>query len=189
MRLILLGPPGAGKGTQAERICAQHEILHLSTGDLLRAAVAAETELGVDAKGFMDRGELVPDELVLSLLVERLESAEARAGYLLDGFPRNVSQAKALAGKIGDDAIEAVLHLKLDDEEIVRRLLSRGRKDDTEPVIRNRLKVYREETSPLIEFYDQRGLLRTVDAKGSIDEIAARISDVLENNEPAEQGA
>ncbi len=179
MRLILLGPPGAGKGTQAERLVSAHELLHLSTGDMLRAAVAAESELGVKAKGFMDAGELVPAELVCALVAERLRAVEDGQGYLLDGFPRNEAQAVALHADVGDDAIDCVVHMKLDDEEIVQRLLKRGRKDDTEEVIRNRIKVYGEETSPLIAFYEQRGLLRTVDALGTIDDVAGRIAEAI----------
>ena len=176
MHVILLGPPGAGKGTQAERLVAAHDLVHLSTGDLLRAAVGAGTELGLEAKGFMDRGELVPDSLVLALLKERLEQAGPDAGFLLDGFPRNVSQAEALEGVIGADAIDHVVYLQLEDEEILQRLLARGRKDDTEEVIRNRLQVYRNETSPLVEWYRERGVLRPVEAAGTIDEIHDRVN-------------
>ena len=182
MRLVLLGPPGAGKGTQAERVCASRELVHLSTGDLLRAAVAAESELGLEAKAFMDRGDLVPDTLVLALVRERLGEPDAEAGFLLDGFPRNESQAKALEAELGNQQIERVVHMRLDDEEIVRRLLARGRKDDKEEVIRNRLKVYRDETAPLIAHYEALGLLTTVDALGTMDEVEARISAALETN-------
>lgn len=183
MRLILLGPPGAGKGTQAERLCATHGLAHLSTGDLLRAAVKAGTELGERAKGYMDKGELVPDELVLALLVERLrESSDA---FLLDGFPRNVSQAEALAAELGSIQIERVVNLELGDEEIVERLLARGRKDDQEEVIRNRLEVFRAETAPLIDYYSAKGLLVSVDAEGSIDQITNRIEDALSNGAPS----
>lgn len=179
MQAVLLGPPGAGKGTQAEFLCKVRTLLHLSTGDLLRAAVAAETELGLEAKGFMDRGELVPDSLVLALLEERLEQKSSDEGFLLDGFPRNVSQAKALEAKIGADAIDHVVYLKLDDAEILQRLLKRGRKDDTEEVISNRLSVYRAETEPLVAYYRERGLIRDVDALGSIDEVQQRLLDSI----------
>ena len=175
MHVILLGPPGAGKGTQAELLTAAHDLVHLSTGDLLRAAVGAGTELGTQAKGFMDRGELVPDSLVLALLEERLEQASPDAGFLLDGFPRNVSQAEALEKVIGAQAIDHVVYLQLDDEEILTRLLSRGRKDDTEDVIRNRLQVYRNETSPLVEWYRGRSVLRPVDAAGTVEDIHDRV--------------
>ena len=189
MRLVLLGPPGAGKGTQAERVCASHGLVHLSTGDLLRAAVAAESKLGLEAKGYMDKGDLVPDSLVLALVRERLSQPDAEAGFLLDGFPRNASQAQALEAELGNQQVERVVHMRLDDEEIVRRLLARGRKDDKEEVIRNRLKVYRDETAPLIAHYEEKGLLRTVDALGTMDEVETRISAALGNNDAVGAGS
>ena len=176
MRLVLLGPPGAGKGTQAERVCASKGLVHLSTGDLLRAAVAASSKLGIEAKGYMDKGDLVPDTLVLALVRERLSRPDAAVGFLLDGFPRNASQAMALEAELGNQQIECVVHMRLDDEEIVRRLLARGRKDDKEDVIRNRLKVYRDETAPLIAHFEEQGVLRTVDALGTMDDVEARIA-------------
>lgn len=185
MRLILLGPPGAGKGTQAERVCAAHGLVHLSTGDLLRAAVGAETELGLKARSYMDAGNLVPDELVLALVRERLEQPDATGGFLLDGFPRNVTQAEALDADLGDRGVEQVVHMKLDDEEIVKRLLARGRADDTEEVIRNRLEVYRAETAPLIAHYEGQGLLATIDALGTMDEVFDRIASAIASNDNA----
>lgn len=182
-RLMLLGPPGAGKGTQAERVVGAHGLVHVSTGDLLRAAVANDTDLGRQAKGFMDAGDLVPDSLVCALVVERLAQDDASGGFLLDGFPRNVAQAEALEAELGDMKIDQVVHMQLDDEEIVQRLLGRGRKDDTEEVIRNRLAVYQAETKPLIAYYEAKGVLRTIDAKGTVDQIANRIADVLANGE------
>jgi adenylate kinase len=179
---MLLGPPGAGKGTQAERVVEVHGLVHVSTGDLLRAAVANDTALGRQAKGFMDAGDLVPDSLVCALVVERLGQADASEGFLLDGFPRNVAQAQALEAELGDVKIDRVVHMRLEDEEIVKRLLGRGRKDDTEEVIRNRLAVYQAETKPLIRYYEAKGILRTIDAKGSMDEVAARIAGVLAND-------
>jgi adenylate kinase len=176
VRAVLLGPPGCGKGTQATRACHARGLLHLSTGDLLRAAVRDGTPLGLKAQGFMDRGELVPDDLVFALLRERLRSPAAAPGFLLDGFPRNVAQAGTLDLALG---ITRVVHMRLDDEEVVRRLLGRGRPDDTEPVIRNRLKVYRAETAPLIDFYDRRGLLVTIDAHGTLEAVASRLDSVL----------
>ena len=187
MRLILLGPPGAGKGTQAERVCASRSLVHLSTGDLLRAAVKDGSELGLEAKGYMDKGELVPDTLVLALVRERLAAPDAEKGFLLDGFPRNETQAEAVERELGP--IDSVIHLKLDDEEIVQRLLARGRPDDKEDVIRNRLQVYRAETAPLISFYEKRDLLETVDALGSMDEVYARIDVALRAQEERPTGA
>lgn len=187
MRLILLGPPGAGKGTQAERLVAEHGLVHLSTGDLLRAAVEARSELGQEADGFMSKGELVPDRLVSALVAERLKSLDESAGFLLDGFPRNAGQASDLDAEPRGREIDHVIHLRLDDDEIVRRLLARGRKDDQEDVIRNRLAVYGRETSPLVALYESRGLLRPVDAAGTIDEIYERITDAMKagSEEPA----
>lgn len=179
LRLILLGPPGAGKGTQAERLVEAHDLLHLSTGDILRAAVAGETDLGKQAKPYMDAGELVPAELVCGAVAERLNGLPESQGYLLDGFPRNLTQAEALTADVGEDAIDCVVHMAVDPEEIVQRLLKRGRADDKEEVIRNRLKVYEAETSPLVEYYSERGLVRSVDGLGTIDEVAERIAQAI----------
>ena len=180
MRVVLLGPPGAGKGTQAVRLCERRDWVHLSTGDLLRAAVQAATPLGEEAKGFMDRGELVPDSLVLALVKERLTSPDAQVGCLFDGFPRNAAQAGALDRELGDQPIQRVIHMRLEDEEIVRRLLARGRKDDKEHVIRNRLKVFRDETRPLIDLYTDRNMLVTIDALGTMDEVHERMAAALD---------
>lgn len=184
MRLILLGPPGAGKGTQAERVCEAHGLVHLSTGDLLRAAVKCGSDLGNEAKSFMDAGDLVPDTLVLALVREALvreglEQPDAAGGFLLDGFPRNVSQAEALANDLGSASVDVVINMRLEDDEIVSRLLGRGRKDDTEDVIRNRLRVFRDETAPLIAFYEAQDVLRSIDAQGSMDEVFGRIQGAL----------
>jgi adenylate kinase len=188
VRLVLLGPPGAGKGTQAARLCRAHGLLHLSTGDLLRAAVKAGTPTGREAKGFMDRGELVPDAVVFDLLREQLRSPAAGSGFLLDGFPRNVAQAEALDRELRERGVERVVHLRLEDEEIVRRLLGRGRPDDTEQVIRHRLEVYRAETAPLIEHYEKQRLLVTIDARGTVDEVAARLTAALAPATPSPAG-
>lgn len=175
MRLVLLGPPGAGKGTQAARLCQARGLLHLSTGDLLRAAVKAGTETGKRAQAYMDRGALVPDDVVFALLAEQLRSPAAKAGFLLDGFPRNVAQARTLERELGTRGLQRVVHLRLSDAEIVQRLLKRGRPDDTEPVIRNRLKVYHEETAPLIQHYERQGLLVTIEADASVEDVAKRL--------------
>ncbi len=179
-RLLFLGPPGAGKGTQADLLCQDQGLLHLSTGDLLRAEVEASTDLGKKAAALMDKGELVSDELVLSIVEKRLLENKSN-GWLLDGFPRNLSQAvelKLLLQRI-NQPIEAVLLLELNDEVLMERLLSRGRKDDNEKVIRHRLEVYREKTAPLIDFYRKEGLLNSLKANGEINEISIRIREKL----------
>jgi adenylate kinase len=180
MRIVLLGPPGCGKGTQAERLAARAGILHLSTGDLLRAAVAAGTALGKQAKPLMDAGKLVPDAVVIGLVKERIEKSDAAKGFLLDGFPRTIAQADALDAAVGAKGIEHVVYFVLDDETIVKRSLGRGRSDDTEPVVRKRLEVYRTQTEPLVARYRKTGLLREVDASGTIDQVEAGVKKALE---------
>ena len=179
-RLLFLGPPGAGKGTQAELLCDRHGLRHLSTGDLLRAEVSAGTELGKQAETVMNRGELVSDSLVLAIVKAQLGALNGQ-GWLLDGFPRNVAQAEALDPLLQElnQPIEAVVLLALDDAVLIERLLSRGRDDDNEAVIRNRLVVYADKTEPLIEHYRQRGLLQSVEAHGSIEAITDRMEGVL----------
>jgi adenylate kinase len=178
-RLLFLGPPGAGKGTQAQRLAETQNLLHLSTGDLLRAEVAAGSELGKEAEAVMARGELVSDALVLAIVRSRLQAHSG--GWLLDGFPRNVAQADALAQLLDElgQQIELVVLMELDDAVLVQRLLSRGRADDNEDVIRHRLEVYRQQTEPLIAYYRERNLLAPVEAAGTVDEIGARIAILL----------
>ena len=182
-RLLFLGPPGAGKGTQAQRLAESQGLLHLSTGDLLRAEVAAGSELGKEAEAVMARGELVSDALVLAIVRSRLEqqAAYGGGGWLLDGFPRNVAQADALAALLEElgQQIELVVLMELDDAVLVQRLLSRGRADDNEDVIRHRLEVYRQQTEPLIAYYRERGLIAPVEAAGTVEEIGARITALL----------
>jgi len=179
-RLLFLGPPGAGKGTQAARLCEANGMKHLSTGDLLRSEVAAGTALGQEAEAVMNRGELVSDALVLAIVESQLKGLSG-GGWLLDGFPRTVPQADALEPLLEElkQPIEAVVLLELDDAVLIERLLARGRDDDNEAVIRNRLEVYREKTSPLISFYRDKGLLVSVEANGSVEEITDRITEVL----------
>jgi adenylate kinase len=179
-RLLFLGPPGAGKGTQAARLCDANGMSHLSTGDLLRSEVAAGTALGQEAEAVMNRGELVSDALVLAIVESQLKGLSSE-GWLLDGFPRTVPQADALEPLLDElkQPIEAVVLLELDDAVLIERLLARGRADDNEAVIRNRLEVYREKTSPLISFYRDKGLLVSVEANGSVEEITERITKVL----------
>ncbi len=174
-RLLLLGPPGAGKGTQAKRLATALGIPHVSTGDMLRLAVSEGTELGRKVEAIMAAGELVPDDLMIAVVEDRLARSDAQCGYLLDGFPRTAAQADALAG----DAIDGVVLLEVSDAEIVSRLIRRaeqeGRTDDTEDVIRRRLEVYREQTAPLIGLYQERGMLHEVDGVGSVEEVLARV--------------
>ena len=175
MRVVLLGPPGCGKGTQAERLKTREGLLHLSTGDLLRAAVATGTPLGLRAKPLMDAGKLVPDEIVIGLVRERIAGGGGAQGFLLDGFPRTLAQADALDAVLAaaGGAIDVVVCYVLGEEEIVRRGLGRGRADDTEPVLRERLRVYRAQTEPLVARYRKAGVLEEVDASGSIDAVDA----------------
>ena len=179
-RLLFLGPPGAGKGTQAARLCDANGMSHLSTGDLLRSEVAAGTALGQEAEAVMNRGELVSDALVLAIVESQVKGLSSE-GWLLDGFPRTVPQADALEPLLDElkQPIEAVVLLELDDAVLIERLLARGRDDDNEAVIRNRLEVYRVKTSPLISFYRDKGLLVSVEANGSVEEITQRITKVL----------
>ena len=178
-RLLFLGPPGAGKGTQAQQLAEGQGLLHLSTGDLLRAEVAAGSALGQEAEAVMARGELVSDALVLAIVRSRLENHSG--GWLLDGFPRNVAQADALAQLLDElgQQIEVVVLMELDDAVLVQRLLGRGRADDNEEVIRHRLEVYRQQTEPLIAYYRERGLVQSVEAAGTVEAIAERIRAVL----------
>jgi adenylate kinase len=164
-KLIFLGPPGSGKGTQASLLAEHYNIPHISTGDILRHAIADQTPLGQKAQAYMDKGELVPDDLVLAMVKERLSQPDVERGWILDGFPRNVSQAIFLEGLQEKSANQSqcVLNLDVPDEAILERLLKRGRKDDSEETIRRRLEVYREQTAPLIEYYRDRGTLRPID--------------------------
>ena len=182
MRVVLLGPPGAGKGTQAELIENRLSIPHISTGDLLRDAVAAESELGLAAKDYMARGELVPDEMVVQMIEGRMTKADCQGGYLLDGFPRNVAQAEVLGRMLNrrSEQLDHVVFLQVPREELVERLTGRKRADDTEETIRARLEVYANETQPLCDYYRSRGCLREVEGVGAVREILGRILTELE---------
>ena len=192
MRIVLLGPPGSGKGTQAALLKEQLQIPHISTGALLRDAAERGTELGLQAKMLSDKGELVPDDVMSGLLEERLSEADVANGFILDGYPRNLAQAKSLdilLARIKQPAEEAVL-IDIDAEQIVKRIARRaqeeGRADDNEETVRNRLRVYAEKTAPVADFYAQQGLLTRVLGDGTVSEIFQRILSVLNlGNVPA----
>ncbi|NLQ05813.1 adenylate kinase [Cylindrospermopsis raciborskii] len=176
-RLIFLGPPGAGKGTQAKVLADFLQVPHISTGDILRQAITDQTALGVKAQEYMDKGDLVPDQLVQDMVEERLEKSDAQKGWILDGFPRTVSQAVFLGNlldRIQGDS-ERVVNLDAPDEIVVSRLLGRGRKDDLEDVIRHRLNVYRRDTAPLIQYYGDRQKLLTVNGNQSQEEVTSAL--------------
>ena len=189
MKLIFLGPPGAGKGTQAARIETAYEIPQLSTGDMLRAAVADGTEIGKQAKDIMARGDLVPDEVVVGIISERIQAPDCANGFILDGFPRNVSQARALDGVLVEKGInlDAVIELAVDPEILIARILKRAqesadgpRDDDTEEALQHRLRVYEEQTAPVADFYAEKGILRTLDGMQEIDEVTQQIRSALD---------
>jgi adenylate kinase len=182
MRLVLIGPPGAGKGTQAERIIARYRPAHLSTGDMLRAARDAQTDVGRKADQYMAAGQLVPDDIILEIIAERLAQPDCGQGYLLDGFPRTIGQAEALDAMLARQStpLDAVVEIRVAEEELFRRLAGRGRADDKPEVIRQRLVAYREQTEPLLDYYGKAGLLESVDGVGSVEEIFGRITTVLD---------
>jgi len=191
MRMILLGPPGAGKGTQAVRLVERLGIPQLSTGDMLRAAVAAGTAIGVKAKAIMDRGDLVSDDVVVGIIADRIEETDARNGFILDGFPRTVAQAEAFDRMLADKGLklDAVIEFKVNEQELVDRIVRRAadteargepvRKDDNPDVFKTRLEAFRNQTAPLSAYYAQKGSLRTVDGMRPIDEVTESIKGIL----------
>ncbi len=185
MRLIIMGPPGAGKGTQAGVIADRYGIPAISTGDIFRANVSQGTPLGVEAKRYMDAGDYVPDEVTNAMVRDRLEEPDCEPGFLLDGYPRTTAQVGELDQMLqGRPGLDAVLVLTVDPEELVQRLLQRaqteGRADDTEEVIRRRQEVFAEQTAPLVETYEKRGLLVEVDGMGDVDDVTERVAAALD---------
>ena len=186
MRLVLLGAPGSGKGTQAARLKDYLQVPHISTGDLLRAEVAAGTPLGLQAKEVMARGDLVSDEILLGMLKERFSREDTRAGFILDGYPRNLAQAAALDQLLASlgQTFDAAVQLVVDNEQIIERLAGRakaeGREDDSPESVRHRLKVYDEKTAPVIDYYRQHGKLVTVNGMGTLDEVFTRIVEAIQ---------
>lgn len=197
MRLILLGPPGAGKGTQAQRLVEKHAIPQLSTGDMLRAAVAAKTPVGLKAKAVMDAGELVSDAIVNAIVAERIDQPDCAGGFILDGYPRTLAQADAVEAMLAERgiALDAVIELTVDDKALVGRIVRRAeeakaagqpvRKDDNAEVFEERLREYYKKTAPLIGYYHAKGMLEGVDGMAPIDEVTAQIEALLPEPETA----
>lgn len=185
MRLVLLGAPGSGKGTQATRLKEQLQVPHISTGDLLRAAVAAGTPLGLQAKAVMERGELVSDEIVLGMLEERFKQVDIAAGFILDGYPRNLAQASALDALLNRLSlpVDVAVQLDVSTELLIQRIAGRaqaeGRADDSPEAVANRLRVYSDQTAPVIDFYRQRGKLVCVFGVGAMEEVSQRVLDAI----------
>ncbi len=179
MRLVILGPPGAGKGTQAELLSEALGIPHISTGDLFRANISQGTAVGIEAKRYLDAGDLVPSEITVDMVRSRVAEPDAAKGFILDGFPRSTEQADALKDILAnlDTTLDAVLSFVVDEDVVVDRMLARGRADDTEDVIRNRMKVYTSETAPLLEYYGDQ--VKTIDAVGDVQDVHQRVLSAL----------
>jgi adenylate kinase len=187
MNIILFGPPGAGKGTQAQRIVDRHGVVQLSTGDMLRAAIAAGSELGLQAKSLMDEGKLVPDDVIIGMIADRMNDEDCKNGVILDGFPRTIAQAKALDAMFaaGHIQLDQVIEIQVDEAALFARIENRAaepgdaRSDDTAEVLEQRLKVYHDNTAPVLPYYRDKGQLNIVDGMQSIEEVAAQIESLL----------
>lgn len=185
MIIVIFGPPGAGKGTQAAKIKDRYAILHISTGDMLRASVKEGTETGKLAKSFMDKGELVPDSVMVEIIREKIAKPDAKNGFMLDGFPRTIPQAEALDKMLHNNGltVDAVISIEVNDTEIINRISGRqaeeNREDDRVDVVKNRLRVYRDQTEPLKGYYRDKGILEEVDGLGTVDEVFERIDKIL----------
>lgn len=188
VKLVFLGPPGAGKGTQAARLAGVYNVAHVSTGEILRSNVARQTPLGIQAKEYMSRGDLVPDSLIRNMIEHRLAEPDTQVGWILDGFPRNVNQAsfvdELLSKKKSSEnsSLFRVINLVVSDEILVKRLLARGRADDNEETIRHRLQIHHQETEPLIEFYQQREQLVSIDGDRPVDEVAQALTEAIDSS-------
>jgi adenylate kinase len=180
-RLVFLGPPGSGKGTQGQLLAADTQIPHISTGDMLREAIAHQTELGQKAQVYMDKGELVPDELLLGLVKERISQEDAQQGWILDGFPRNVDQASFLHQLVSQDLglSYSAIYLEVPDSTLIQRLLGRGRKDDNQETIQRRLEVYREQTEPVIDFYRKQNSLYQVNGDQTLEQVSSDLRKIV----------
>ena len=187
LNLVLFGPPGAGKGTQSNFLIEKYNLVHLSTGDILRGEIADGTELGLEAKKLMDRGDLVPDEVVIGMIASKLDNNPNANGFIFDGFPRTVAQAEALDNLLDEKgtSISAMISLKVEDEELIKRLLSRGKDsgradDQDESIIANRINEYNNKTAPLKEYYSIQNKLSEIEGKGTVEDIAEKLNDVID---------
>ncbi len=188
LNIVLFGPPGAGKGTQAEKLLEKYKLIHLSTGDILRGEIAAKTDLGLEAKKSMDKGELVSDEVVIGMIASKIDANKDANGFIFDGFPRTTAQAEALDTMLSEKntAISSMLALSVNDEELIKRLLLRGKDsgradDQDQSIIENRIKVYNNETLPLVEYYEKQSKYKGIDGIGTIDEIFDRLCSAIDS--------